>query len=205
MKNPWETVALDVYEKHMSLDGVSQLQAMNAMMAQQFAAYTVHSIMILGVAGGNGLEHIDTSTVHTVYGVDVNEDYLRECNDRYPNLKGVLQTILADLTQQQVQLPVTELLVANLLIEYIGYECFQHVITKVQPAYVSTIIQVNTDDSFVSDSPYLHEFDCLDQVHHQIEEQELITKLQEIGYRKKLREERILPNAKKLIRIDFCR
>ena len=36
MNNPWEDIKLDDYEKHMSLDSVKQLQAMNAIMKEQF-------------------------------------------------------------------------------------------------------------------------------------------------------------------------
>ena len=32
MTNPWEEISLDDYEKHMSLDTVRQLQAMNSIM-----------------------------------------------------------------------------------------------------------------------------------------------------------------------------
>ena len=39
MTNPWEEISLDDYEKHMSLESVRQLQAMNAIMKEQFAAY----------------------------------------------------------------------------------------------------------------------------------------------------------------------
>ena len=58
MRNPWEEISLDDYENHMRLDSVMQLQAMNALMKQQFEAYPVNTVMILGIAGGNGLEHI---------------------------------------------------------------------------------------------------------------------------------------------------
>lgn len=58
MSNPWEEIDLNDYESHMSLASVYQLQAMNQMMKEQFYAYNVESMMILGVAGGNGLEHI---------------------------------------------------------------------------------------------------------------------------------------------------
>ena len=37
--NPWETISLDDYEKHMSLDSVKQLQKMNTIMKDQFEAY----------------------------------------------------------------------------------------------------------------------------------------------------------------------
>lgn len=63
------------------------------------------------------------------------------------------------------------MLIANLLIEYIGYECFQNVVKMTSSQYVSCIIQINEDSGFVSDSPYLHAFDSLEHVHHQMEEQ----------------------------------
>ena len=58
MSNPWEEIKLDDYEKHMSLDSVKQLQTMNRMMENQLDAYPVTTAMILGIAGGNGLEHV---------------------------------------------------------------------------------------------------------------------------------------------------
>ena len=51
------------------------------------------------------------------------------------------------------------MVIANLLIEYIGYDCFQKAIVQTSPKYVSCIIQINMEDSWVSDSPYLHAFD----------------------------------------------
>lgn len=53
------------------------------------------------------------------------------------------------------KLPKADMVIANLLIEYIGYECFQNAIRQVNPKYVSCIIQINMEDSWVSDSPYL--------------------------------------------------
>jgi len=204
MNNPWEDINLEDYEKHMSLESVFQLQAMNQMMEEQFYTHPVKSIMILGVAGGNGLEHIDNHIIDKVYGIDINENYLKVCKERYPELEGILQTLCVDLTRD-IKLPYADLLVANLLIEYIGYECFQKVVKQVKPKYVSCIIQVNTNDSFVSDSPYLHVFDRLSEIHHLVEEKDLIEAIGEIGYQKDLHQERELPNGKKLVRIDFTR
>lgn len=202
--NPWEKINLSDYENHMSLGSVYQLQAMNKMMKEQFYDYDVSSVIILGIAGGNGLEHIDCGVFKNVYGVDVNQSYLDECRKRYPSLKDVFTVICADLTSADLQLPYAELLVANLLIEYIGYENFKRSVKMVGSKYVSCIIQINTDESFVSDSPYLHAFDCLDEVHCQMDETKLIDSMAEIGYIKKLQREKDLPNGKKLVRIDFA-
>ena len=205
MSNPWENIKLSDYENHMSLDTVYQLQALSEMMHEQFYTYDVNSIMILGIAGGNGLEHIDRTRINKVYGVDVNKDFLKECEMRYSELQGVFEPIHADLLSEELQLPTSQLLIANLLVEYIGYECFQKVVKMVSPEYISCIIQINTGDSFVSDSPYLHAFDCLDEVHHQMVEDELIFSMQDIEYKTERISEKELPNGKKFVRIDFKR
>ena len=148
-------------------------------------------------------KRFDESKIKKVYGVDVNRDFLTECEKRYAHLEGTFEAVCADLLSEDLQLPSAELVVANLLVEYIGYECFEKVIGQVKPKYVSCIIQINTGDTFVSDSPYLHAFDCLGEVHHQMEETALTESMQRIGYvpgRILLRE---LPNGKKFIRLDF--
>lgn len=125
MRNPWEDIPLDDYEGHMKLDSVMQLQTMNRMMKAQLAVYPVSSVMILGIAGGNGLEHITKDKYKKVYGVDVNQAYLQKAAHRYPNLDGILECLCLDLLRDTQKLPKSEMVIANLLIEYIGYECFQ--------------------------------------------------------------------------------
>ena len=75
MTNPWKEIKLDDYEGHMSLDSVKQLQTLNIMMKDQLAAFPVNTAMILGIAGGNGIEHVSKDKYKTVYGVDINEEY----------------------------------------------------------------------------------------------------------------------------------
>ena len=204
MNNPWEEISLDDYENHMSLDSVKQLQAMNSIMKNQFEAYPASTAMVLGVAGGNGLEHVSREKYRTVYGVDINADYLRAVSERYAALSDVLRCLKLDLIHEADQLPQAQLLIANLLIEYIGYDVFQNVIRKVKPRYVSCVIQINTDDKqWVSDSPYLHAFDRLDEVHHQMDENSLSAKMQETGYKAILQARTPLPNGKALVRMDF--
>ena len=173
MTNPWEEISLSDYENHMKLNSVMQLQSINQMMKEQFDAYPVSSAMILGIAGGNGLEYIDRNKFKKVYGIDINQNYLNEVKNRYSDISDILECIRLNLLEETYKLPKSELLIANLLIEYIGYDCFQNTVKQVQPKYVSCIIQINTDNRFVSDSPYLHAFDRLEQVHHQMEEKAL--------------------------------
>ena len=203
-KNPWEEISLEVYEKHMSLDSVKQLQAMNKMMKGQLNDYPVRTAMILGIAGGNGLEHVQTEKYDTVYGVDINEEYLNAVKERYGDLKGVLECIHLDLINEMEKLPPAELVIANLLVEYIGYPVFRQVLRQVDPEYVSCGIQINRDETeWVSDSPYLHAFDRLDEVHHQMDAEELTSVMKEAGYDKVLQSAEDLPNGKSIIRLDY--
>lgn len=203
MKNPWEEIPLTDYESHMKLDSVRLLQTMNEMVRGQFEAYPVFSVMILGIAGGNGLEHIQKERFERVYGVDVNSSYLEEVARRYSHLDGVLQCVCVDLLNGADKLPEADMVIANLLVEYIGYKCFQNVIQRVRPQYVSCIIQINIEDSWVSDSPYLQVFDRLERVHHQMEEHALKKAMLEISYGTIKKLERTLPNGKKFVQMDF--
>jgi RimJ/RimL family protein N-acetyltransferase len=204
MSNPWNSIKLTDYENHMSLDSVGQLQALNRLMAVQFNAYPVKTAVVLGVAGGNGLEHIDTDKYRTVYGIDINEEYLKEAHKRHKDKEKVLRCLQLDIINEADKLPNAELVIANLLVEYIGYDAFKNAVSKIDPEYVSVVIQINTDTkAWVSDSPYLHSFDRLDEVHHQMEENELAECLDEIGYVKTGTEREDLPNGKAFVRLDF--
>ena len=205
MSNPWEEIRLEDYEKHMALDSVRQLQALNGMMKSQLEAYPVKTVMIFGVAGGNGLEHADPGKYERVYGVDINREYLQAADERFAGLKGTLQCLCLDLTKDAGKLPQAELVIADLLIEYIGYETFAAAVKQAGARVVSCVIQINPEEegNWVSDSPYLHAFDRLDEVHHQMNEDGLAAAMREAGYRQGLREEAGLPNGKKLVRLDF--
>jgi hypothetical protein len=205
MDNPWNEITLSDYESHMSLASVLQLQTMNAEMQAQINGYSADTIMILGIAGGNGLEHIEAGKHSKVFGVDVNGNYLDSCVKRYPELKGVFIPVQTDLTKPDTQLPRADLVIANLLIEYIGYAAFQHVLDIVKPQYVSCMIQINKDSGFVSDSPYLQVFDCLNAVHHQLSEKELTNALRHKGYIQNYDIEKPLPNGKALLRLDYTK
>ncbi len=208
-QNPWREISLEDYENHMKLDGVMQLQTLNEMMKTQLSDYDVSTVMILGVAGGNGLEHIDKNKYKKVYGVDINENYLKKVVERYASddsLGGILECILADLTKDAESLPGAELVIADLLIEYIGYDAFATATQYIKPRYVSCIIQKNTDtENWVSDSPYLHSFDGLDAVHHQMDEKNLIKTMGCKGYVHTGSTTEELPNGKAFVRVDFTK
>ena len=56
-----------------------------------------------------------------------------------------------------------------------------------------------------SDSPYIHVFDRLDEIHRQMQGKTLVNVMDQIGYKKILQTDDNLPNGKRLVRIDFKR
>lgn len=124
---------------------------------------------------------------------------------RYPDLDGLLECLCINLIEQTDKLPKADMVIANLLIEYIGYECFQKAIQSVKPKFVSCMIQINMEDDWVSDSPYLHVFDRLEPIHYQINENTLEKVMLQIDYQAIRTLEHMLPNGKKLVQIDFER
>ena len=129
---------------------------------------------------------------------------LSPVSERYKNLTEVLECLQIDLINDYDKLPESQFVIANLLVEYIGYQVFQKVILRVRPEYVSCVIQINKDvHNWVSDSPYLHTFDRLDEVHCQMDEQGLRKALEEIGYGVSKVKSYGLPNGKELFRMDF--
>lgn len=201
MENPWKKIRLQIYENHMRQDSVQQLQCLNRIMKEQFCQYHANYIMILGVAGGNGLEHIVAQKVEQIYGVDINYEYLQECKKKFPLERLCL--LCTDLTDMDITLPKADLLIADLLIEYIGIDCFQSIVHQVEPTYISCVIQFNGAQSFVSDSPYVHELNDLKHISKTIEEEDLVTTMDSFRYKMIMKKEYQMPNGKCLVRIDF--
>ena len=187
----------------MALSQVGQQQALNDITKQQINDYSEETIAILGVAGGNGLEHISPST--KVYGIDVSEAYLKACARRFAHRGESLVLIQADLSDEAACLPPARLVIANLFIEYVGINCFARLIKTASPRYVSCVVQNSGADSFVSSSPYSQAFAEIALIHHDIDVQCLETAMKDAGYVRIKKTKTMLPNDKSFLRLDFCK
>lgn len=203
--NPWEKIALDDYEGHMSLPNVKQLQVLSQIMKEQIDEYAIRTLAVLGVAGGNGLEHVAPEKINLVYGIDVNEEYLNACKKRFSELKDHLVLMKLDLLDETQKLPPVDLVIADLLVEYIGVDLFTRHISASGPAYVSCAIQQNEKESFVSESPYTNVFSGISELHSDIQPDSLSESLEKAGYAQVLSKKYSLPNGKSLVRLDFAK
>lgn len=205
MSNPWELVDLTIYEKHMSSVEINQLQLLNEITKEQLMDSQQTYVGILGIAGGNGLDNIDISKTKKVYAVDININYLDICKQRYGYMGNTLELLHMDLAADDVVLPFTNLLICNLIIEYIGEERFIYILekNKLNIDVVSCVIQKNNNNSFVSSSEYISHFEPILTVHHDINENKLKNLFSSIRFDCTKTKEYVLPNGKKFIRMDF--
>ncbi len=203
LDNPWKEIKLSDYEGHMNLESVKQLPVLRAILKAQLEDYGVKSAMIFGVAGGAGLENIVLGQFEKIYGVDINEGFLADCKERFENLQPMLELVNVDLMDDECQLPKSDLVICNLVAEYIGYEALLNSVAKVGAKIASVVIQVNRENNFVSDSPYLKRFERLDEVHCLMEEDVLVSKFKCANYSQINRKSWELPNGKLLVRLDF--
>ena len=195
--NPWADIALKDYESHMSSDNVFQLQTLNQIMAEQ-SLCRKNAIAILGVAGGNGLEHFREADV--IYAIDINEEYLMQCRMRFSYFGDKLKLICQDLNY--ANLPKCQLLICNLIIEYIGIEMFVSLLKRTDFEVVSCVIQKNKDNHFVSISQSANKLDSLSDYHKDIDEKGLVNS---VGLPVVLKKIYKLPNGKEFIRLDFAK
>jgi SAM-dependent methyltransferase len=204
MKTPWETVSLDDYETHMASEQVGQLQALSEIMRRQLLRHAPESVCVLGVAGGNGLEHIGAG-VRKVYGIDISVDYLEVCRQRFAYFGDRLELLRADLTDDECRLPQADLVIADLVIEYVGVETFAQRVDESRPVAICCAVQRSRGASFVSASPAAQALQCLDPVHRDVDAETLAEALARIGYRQIFREDCPLPGGKELVCLDFER
>lgn len=205
MDNPWKSIELSDYERHMSDPGVGQLQAFVRILKEQVEDWRPKRLCMLGGGPGAGLGHVDKSVVRQVFLLDINESYLAASRSRHPELAGVLETRACDLSEAGVMLPDCDLVEANLFIEYLGVPVFAELIRRNLGRFkaLSCTIQKNNALNFVSTSPTAHKLSVLDELHHDIAEAELAAALEEIGLKLVKRKVYELPNGKEFIRLDY--
>ena len=156
MPNPWLCVPLEDYEGHMSSASVQQLHALSALFGEVLGRSNPASLAVVGVAGGNGLEHIDSTVTRRIVGIDINPAYLDAVRHRYPILTG-LELYCADLSTQTLDCAPVELVHVALVFEHAGAgQCLDNVLNLVAPdGELSVVLQLpSSAEAGVSATPF---------------------------------------------------
>ncbi len=103
MSNPWLSIPLEDYEGHMGSADVQQFGALSELFKRALDHCLPENVAVLGIAGGNGLEQIDSSITKRIVGVDVIQQYLDQVRRRFGTFAG-LELHCCDLTQPHFSL-----------------------------------------------------------------------------------------------------
>ena len=157
MPNPWRSVPLDDYERHMRSAHVRQLSALSDLFAYALDVCTPESVAILGVAGGNGLERINRDRTRRVLGIDINSTYIETTQQRFADMPGLYLHCL-DLAAGINGLDSVQMVHAALIFEHAGLgTCLENAVKLVAPGgSLSVVLQLPSrlsQDPISSESP----------------------------------------------------
>jgi SAM-dependent methyltransferase len=118
-QNPWTLVPAADYERHMGPEGADQLRPLAAIFGRACADLRPRRLLVLGVATGNGLEHVDPAVTERAVGVDVNIQYVAIARQRHLRLGPRLELYCADLEKVDLDPDTFDLVWAGLVMEYL--------------------------------------------------------------------------------------
>jgi len=121
MTNPWLSIPLADYEGHMGSASVQQLQALSALFRRALDICAPDSVAVLGIAGGNGLEHVSDLAMARVVGFDINAGYLDEVRRRFDTCPN-LELHCVDLSEDEFKVAPVALVHAALFFEHAGLD-----------------------------------------------------------------------------------
>jgi hypothetical protein len=124
----------------MNSAAVAQLAPLADLLAEALAASHPESVAILGVAGGNGLERIDSSITRRIDAIDINPEYLAAVQQRHATLPG-LELHCLDLAEEQAAMPPSDMVHAALIFEHAGLDrCLHNAIHLVAPGGILSVV-----------------------------------------------------------------
>jgi len=198
--NPWLEIPLEDYERHMSHHLVGQSILLNSLTKKYLDEIKPETALFLGIAGGNGLEHIDTNRTRYVYGIDINQDYLDTAFKRYNHRIASLQLLNLDITKNPKTICRADFIWAALVLEYTGIdEAFAFCANNIRrEGHLIISIQSNNNKPSVS-STGIESVKRAGEIFSIVDPEDLLRKADEGGYKFIGSEENTLPNGKSII------
>ncbi|GGC10432.1 class I SAM-dependent methyltransferase [Dyadobacter sediminis] len=203
-ENPWSNIPLKDYEAHMAHPLVGQSEMLSRLMESALIKYKPVSLAILGIAGGNGLEHVHTTQTTHVYGVDISQVYLNECQNRYSSQIENLILIKHDLNSREVLPFKVNLILAGLIFEYIELENGLNQVDSClyQSGSLIVTLQKNNGVTSVSNSG-INSIKQVAGIFNLVDEGTFEKNILALGYIKTERSESFLPNGKSFVSLEF--
>lgn len=200
----WNKVPLEDYEKHMSHPSVGQLGLLSEILKERLVNHQPESLAIWGIAGGNGLEHIDNTITRQVVGIDINQKYLDECAKRFDSQIPALILYNCDLNNENRPVIKASFIWGALIFEYIDiHAAFKYAIDSLDKNGVfSIVIQKNNGVTSVSNT-HVESVKEIGSIFNVVDIEKLKDKASESGFQIILEKEYFLPNGKSFIALDM--
>src|SRR5689334_18100134 len=127
------------------MDAAKQLSPLSALFARAVDICRPESVAVLGIAGGNGLEHLRDAdaAIARIVGIDINPRYLDEVQRRF-GLESGLELHCIDLARDGTHLDPVALVHAGLFFEHAGVgRALDNAIALVAPGgHLSVVLQL---------------------------------------------------------------
>ncbi len=200
MESAWLNTPLDVYEKHVELDGVGQAEAIRGILAETVKQRRPDSLLYLGCAGGNGLEGLPAMRV---IGLDINATYVEAARFRHPGAE--FRT--CDLNGDWPDVGPVAMVFGALILEYLLD--LRAVLRRVHGAlepdglFIAPLLQAGADAPAVLPSPYFEQLAPLGEEYRTIEPEPFVAEAARAGFALEARSERPLPSGKRFVVLEF--
>ena len=202
----WNQVSLADYENHMSHETVAQLPLLSALTKKYLEKHQPQKPLFLGIAGGNGLEHVDATTVEHVVGIDINEDYLQQTYLRFKNTLPQLKLIKCNIDETTETFIQSDFIWAALFLEYVDLKnCIQFMLNNLsEKGLVIVTIQSNNGNGAVSQSG-IEGVKVLNGQFKSINREIVLTAMNGFGFNLAEEESNELPNGKTFLTFTFIK
>jgi hypothetical protein len=202
--NPWLNIPLEDYERHMSHHLVGQSILLNSLTKKYLDEIKPETAVFLGIAGGNGLEHIDKNITQSVIGIDINQDYLNTAFIRYKQTIASLQLVNLDIVKNSESICKADFVWAALVLEYTGMDKVLEFCTNNIRKGGHLIVSIQSNNNKQSVSPTgIDSIKKAGEIFSIVNPEKLLSKAEETGYRLTGKEENALPNGKSIITFHF--
>jgi len=202
--NPWLRIPLEDYERHMCHHLVGQSVLLNFLTKKYLDEIKPEIAVFLGIAGGNGLEHININITKSVIGIDINPDYLNIAFERYKHTITSLQLMNLDLVKNSESICKADFIWAALVLEFTGIDKALEFCTNNIQKDGHLVVSIQSNNNRQSISPTgIESIKKAGEIFSIVNPDMLQSRAAETGYRLIGKEENELPNGKSIMTFHF--
>ena len=98
---------------------VAQLEFLSRTFGELIREFKPASLVVLGSATGNGFERIQQESVRKLIALDINQEYVNICRERFEEKIPCLELVCADIASFEIEEASTDFVYAGLFLEYV--------------------------------------------------------------------------------------